>query len=40
MIQVKNKTEASIVLILALITSQENLRAGRGKEQIMVNAVT
>lgn len=40
MIQVKNKTEASIVLILALITSQENLRAGRREEQIMVNAVT
>lgn len=39
-IQVKNKTEASIVLILALITSQENLRAGRREEQIMVNAVT
>ena len=39
-IQVKNKTEASIVLILSLITSQENLRAGRREEQIMVNAVT
>lgn len=40
MIQVKSKTEVSIVLILDLITSQENLRAGRREEQIMVNAVT
>ena len=40
MIQVKSKTEVSIVLILDLITSQENLRADRREEQIMVNAVT
>lgn len=39
-IQVKNKTEVGIVLILALIISQENSRAGRREKQIMVNAVT